>query len=246
MRRIRTALLLTLGLCAWNAQADYQVGPEKTTQVVLSNLDVNRLVCEAGKASDVFFSEEKGVVVTTSGNNVFVKMKMKRKLDTGELIRPVLNVDLHVVCGGQVYTLIGALKPIPSQTIRLTDSMSGVRKNLKLLGAMPIEKRIKTILLHAYKNDYPESFTVVKKGDAYAELGGNIVDRVREIRIDGLGLKLTEYLVNVAKPITLSERDFMQPAFGKHIAAISIDAASGSLKAGQSARVFVLEGVSHE
>ena len=248
---MRHSVIAAVWLCGLltlmsGARADYQVPPEKTTQVVLSNLDVNRLVCQNGKVSDVFYSEEKGVVVSTTAHDVYVKMKMKRKLETGQLIRPVLNVDLHVVCGGQVYTLIGALKPIPAQTIRLTDGMAGVRKNIELLGAMPIEKRIKTILLAAYKNDYPESFTVTRKGDAYADMDGNSIDRVREIRIEGMGLKLTEYLVNASKPMKLTEQDFMQPAFGKHIAAISIDAAKGQLAAGNTARVFVLEGVTNE
>lgn len=245
MRKNKAPFLLALLLSITVAHAEYEVKPEKTTQVVLSNLDVNRVVCQDGKVSDVFYSEEKGITVTTTGSDAFVKMKMKRNLTTGQLIRPVMNVDLHIVCGGQVYSMIGALKPIPSQTIRLTDNMKGVRKNLKLLGAMPMEKRIRTILLSAYHNEYPESFSVKEINQPYANLGDNIVDKVREIRIDGLGWQLTEYLLNVAKPVRVSERDFLRPAFGKHIIAISIDTDQGEVPQGEAVRVFVLEERGH-
>lgn len=233
-------------LLAGAAGAGYSVEPETTSSVVFSNLDVNRLVCDAGNITDVFYSQEKGVVVTTMGRNAFVKTKMKRKLDTGELIRPVLNLDLHVVCAGQVYTLIGALKPVPAQTIHLTDHMGKVRENIRVLGAMPREKRIETIMLAAYKNDYPDSFEVEPKLVAYAEMGSTIIDRVRRIRIEGLGLRLTEYKVSVTGDTQLTERDFLKPEFGRHIEAISIDSKGATIRKGTAVRVFVLERVDHE
>lgn len=236
--RLLALVISVMPLLAW---ADYVVEPERTAQVVLSNLDVNRLVCANGKVTDVFFSKEKGVVVEIRKHDVFVKTQMKRNVATGEIIRPSLNLDLHVVCGGQVYTLVGKLKPIPTQTIRLTDRMEGVRANLKMLGAMPRERRIGKILEAAYRNDYPETFTIREFNEPFAQMGSAIIDKVRQIRVDGLGLRLTEYLVNVTGALTIAEKDFLQPAFGKHIAAVSIDATSGQLQATQSARVFVLE-----
>lgn len=244
--RIRSDWFVVLAmLLSTTAWAGIEIKPEKTTQIVLSNTDVNRVVCRDGKVSDVFFSEEKGVVVSTAGENVFVKTKMKRNLSTGEIIRPVLNIDLHVVCAGQVYSIIGALKPVPAQTVYLTDGMGQVRKNLALLGAMPVEKRIRSILLSAYRNEYPESFTVRAMNEAFANMDGNIIDRVRVIRIEGLGLRVTEYQYHASKAVRLQERDFLQPAFGQHIAAVSIDSDNGQLSAGQTARVFVMERV-HE
>lgn len=243
--RYANLILLLWALATGIAHAEFTVKPEKSTQVALSNLDVNRIVCESGNITDIFYSEEKGVVVQAKGSDAFVKLKMKRRASTGELIRPVMNVDLHVVCAGQVYTLIGALKPIPTQTIRLVAGKKNAKKNIKMLGAMPFEKRIGWIMRAAYRNEYPDSFVIKMNREPYAELGNLFVDRVKVIRIEGLGLKLTEYEARSSADSNdhLRETDFLQPQFGKHIAAISIDSDKGQLSEGEKIRVFIIERV---
>jgi len=235
------AIIAAIGITV--AQAGYIVKPERATEVVMSNIDVNRIVCDSGKISDIFYSEEKGVVVTSSGRDAFVKVKMKRKVGSGELIRPVLNIDLHVVCDGSVYTIIGALKPVPSQTIRLKSASRNIKENIKILGAMPEEKRLQWIIRAAYKNDYPDSFIVKDVNRPFGDAGSVYLDIKRTIRIDGLGLKLTEYEATASVSTMIHESLFLQPEFGKHIVAVSLDMERMKLDAGQKFRVFVIEKV---
>jgi len=50
--------------------------PEVTTKILLSNRDVNRIICQNGPIKDIVFSQEKGMTVKTHDNNAFVKFMM--------------------------------------------------------------------------------------------------------------------------------------------------------------------------
>ncbi len=231
-------LLLGAASASW---ADFTVQPERTTTVVLSNRDVNRIVCEAGRVSDVFFSEEKGVVAQATKRDVFVKLKLKQRTDTGELVLPVLDVDLHIVCADEVYSLVGDLKPIPAQTIRLVPGAAKARRNVEAMRGMPEEKRIQKILLQAYRDTFPDSYTIETKNEPFATLGSGFVDLRRVVKVEGVGLAVRVYEYRASQTVTLDEREFLRPEFGTNIAAVSIDTASAQLAAGETARVFVIE-----
>jgi len=234
-------LMGLLFICTTSASADMFVSPERTTQIVLSNRDVNRVVCEDGRMGEVFASEEKGVVVQTTEHDAFVKLHLKRNTDTGAVVRPTIDVDLHMVCAGEVYTLIGKLKTIPAQTIRLRSGSGNAKANLKRMRGMPEERRIQLLMREAYKDAFPRSYVVEDRNEVVGTLGEGEVALIRDVRVEGVGLRMKIYKYTATEPVALTEPDFIRPLFGKHIAAVSIDSSKKRLDGGESVRVFVIE-----
>ena len=219
------------------------VSPESVTSVDLSNRDVNRIVCEDGDINDNFFSEEKGAIVSNQGKNSFIKFRQKHDgLHKPEYISA--RNEFYVVCAGQVYTLMVAPKNIAGQTVRLSGGRSGeIYQNLELLGPLAEEDRAVQLTMRVMKDDIPEGFTVKPASFAAASWRGGVlpqaeVQKVREVRVDGIGLTLHEYLLRATSETSFSEVDVLQPYFGDSIFAVSIFPLS--LRQGQVARLFVV------
>ena len=134
--------LPVLLLLANTGQAQ-EVLPERSTAVQLSNRDVNRVHCPLG-ITEVHWSKEKPVAIEQQSENVYVKF-LVRRVGMSET-RTTDPVDIHVVCGGDVYTLIVHPRDLDAQTIRLGDSR---RQDLlaasKEWGALPLEEFQKVI-----------------------------------------------------------------------------------------------------
>ena len=99
-----------------------QVLPEVSSQVFLSNLDINRITCMGDRpVKDIVYSAEKGVTTKINGSNAFIKLQMHQASPSA--VPEVIDepVELYVVCGNDndVYTLIGVPKKIPAQWVQL-------------------------------------------------------------------------------------------------------------------------------
>lgn len=241
MNKALTILGLLVLFATCRAGADTTVTPEHATKVLLSNRDVNRVVCDSGRVDDVFFSSEKGVVAETVGANVFVKLQMQKRPGDDAVLLAHDDADLFVVCNGEVFSMIGELKPVPSQTVRLKAGAGDAKKNLALMTGMPFEKKVLYVLEHAYRDEYPESFTVHDKSEPVGTLGHGFVDVIKEVDIEGVGLRLKVYQFTANAPTRLAEADFLQPVFGEHIAGVSVDSENGEIRGGERVRVFVVE-----
>ena len=201
------------------AQAETQrVSPERATAVLASSRDVNRIHCAAG-VEDVVWSAEKPAKVSQSGDNVFVKFLVARQ---GEIeTRVSAPLDVHVVCGGDVYTLILHPQDIDSATIELGDgTRRALQQAVQTWGALPLEEQVQRFTLAVYRNELPEGFVreTIAPSDPRrslplfenAELIGQAV-----IVAPGTGLRATEYVLHAREPLTLDERDFLVPALGE-------------------------------
>lgn len=232
--------------------------PEISHHVVFSNVDINRLVCSAGKVQDVYFSEEKGVEVVTNENSVMVKFKLKIEGGKESYVKKIS--EFYVSCGSEIYTIFAEPKSVRGKTYRLGNpDRNRMQENVKLLGALPEEDRAISLLRHAYLDDkVPSSYRVVKPDDyklEWKELTLNKswinvsvssasfdVARRKDIFVDGLGLTLTEWWVRPRQDIEWDERWFLNRYFGEGILLISSDVDEGAqmlLKNGL-ARVFVI------
>jgi conjugal transfer pilus assembly protein TraK len=217
------SLLLLLSSAAF--AEDAAVLPERTTAVVVSNRDVNRLWCQKD-VEDVVWSKEKPVTVKVTGGNVFVKFMVAHQGESERYQSGAL--DLHVVCGGEVYTLILHPKDIDSATVRLGDltraDLSTVAKDW---GALALEEKVKKLTLIVYRHELPAGFTrkLIETADpryavrAYKDL--QIFGQV-ETLATGTGLLATEYSVLAAKAMSLSERDFLLKDMG-NIVGVTVD-----------------------
>ncbi len=219
-----------------------KVLPEITTQVRLSNSDINRVICPVD-IKDAIYSEEKGLTVNLSGKNAFVKFSVVRK--DGKDMYSMIPSELYFVCDNAVYTMIASPARIPAQTVQLTAGRAGTaKKNIEIYGELPFEKKIIAIVKRVYTNDVPDSFTktvVGRKMDIFKDL--DVVLR-STYAIEGEGLRIKEFEVRMMPTSTLEsvsykENDFLRTDVSLHPVAVSAE--SMTLKKGETSRVFVVE-----
>jgi conjugal transfer pilus assembly protein TraK len=221
-----------------------KVSPEITTQVRLSNSDINRVICPVD-IKDAIYSEEKGLTVNLAGKNAFVKFSVVRK--DGKDMYSMTPSELYFVCDGAVYTMIASPARIPAQTVQLVPGKTGTaKKNMQLYGELPFEKKIIAMVKRVYTNDAPDSFTktvVNRKMDIFKDL--DVVLR-STYAIEGEGLRVKEFEVRIApasalESISFKENDFLRTDVSLHPVAVSAE--SMTLKKGETSRVFVVERV---
>jgi conjugal transfer pilus assembly protein TraK len=214
--------------------------PEVTTKVRLSNTDVNRLVCPDG-IKDVVFSQEKGVKVKITDGNAFLKFQVIKKGE--EMIYTEVPSEFYVVCGGDIYSLVGMPQRVPAQTIRLSSGKKQkIQQNLTLFNGMPLEKKILTLIRQTYTDQLPESYevrVVNRQIDIFPALWMSFT---REIVVEGEGLAVREYRVSLKsgmEQIRLSEQEFLRSELTNQPLAVAVDELL--LSDGRHSRVFVVE-----
>lgn len=243
----------TRGRISARAQADLSAGdddpqaglllqPERTQMAVISNRDINRIHCPSA-IGDVFFSQEKPVEVSPSSNDVFVKLKHRVQ---GERDTPVTTpIDLHVVCGEDVYTMILQPQDVPSVTLRLgnplRDRAASVARDW---GALPIEDKVQKLTRMVYRDEVPPTFqrTSVLDERRFPRLWKNLQIRaVQRVTAPGLGLAAVEFeLRSIDGGISLDERDFLSPDISNQLVSVTVDPLVLSNR-GEVARLIIVE-----
>lgn len=214
--------------------------PEVTTKVRLSNTDVNRLVCPDG-IKDVVFSQEKGVKVKITDGNAFLKFQVIKKGE--EMIYTEVPSEFYVVCGGDIYSLVGMPQRIPAQTIRLSSGKKQkIQQNLSLFNGMPLEKKILTLIRQTYTDQLLESYEVRVVNRQINLFPALWMSFTREIVVEGEGLAVREYRVSLksgTEPVRLTEQEFLRSELTSQPLAVAVDELL--LSDGSHSRVFVVE-----
>ena len=253
-RSLSLALLLSLAaICPRQATAVMPppdvpiVPPEKTTAVNLSNTDVNRIICPSA-VTHLAFSEEKGMNVERSGDNLFVKFSYKS--DGSRTVYATAPNELFIVTDTDVYNLIIYPSKIPSQTVWLEASRtSRAREALDRYAGMPEEAKMIDLIMMARKGTVTES-TLVKKSNTEVM---SLYDKpaqgapgVKQMRIEGQGLNVKIFNVHngLDMPIQLHEKQFLKPAISSHPRSVALDALY--LEPDETGRLFVVENVDVE
>lgn len=233
-------LLIAIAISPGYVSAQAVVQAEKTTNVTVSARDVNRLVCET-PVTEVFWSQEKPVDVTSEAGNVFVKFKVLHGAADQYTSQ---SVDVHVVCGGAVYTLILQPRMVDSVTVHLGDELGEqIQSTLTEWAALPIEEKVKRFSLAVYRETFPSGFErrVLAPDDPrrnvrlYSDLE---IHGQFEVVAPGTGLKATEYWLRPDRPMAINERDFLAAEFGD-IVSVTVDPLE--VVPGRGARLIVIE-----
>jgi len=210
--------------------------------VELSSSDVNRIVCEGGEIKDVVYSKEKGLIVKSSGSDVYVKFQVFQKED--KLVYDETPSELYITCGESVYSLIAAPVKTPSVTLRLADRKNKVKESAAVFKGLVYEEKILKFLKMAYMDDIPDVFSIDVPSEEAAgpEVRFSSVDlRLRRVvKAEGEGLVLKEYRVMPKEDIEVREIDFMSLA--EKPAAVALD--STVMKQGLEYRLFVIDQAS--
>lgn len=212
--------------------------PEITQRALLSNQDINRIVCRE-PIKDVFYSKEKGVTVDYTGNSAFVKLDVKKTGSKYEFV--TIPIDLSIVCGNSIYTIIGFPKRIVSQTIRL---MSGkarkVQENVTIFKDQSIKKKAQVLIKRARQDDLPDTFTTTIIDKPLTVFKDLQVVYHRLIVVDGEGLSLKEYYVTpLGNGMELNEMDFLRKEFVERPFALGFDQLKPAK--GEKSRLFIVE-----
>ena len=226
-----------------------QVLPELSTQVYLSNLDINRITCMGNRpVKDVIFSAEKGVTAKINGSNAFIKLQMHRDHLSVKPQAIEDPVELYVVCGnaGDVYTIIGVPKKIPAQWIQLVSKTGDVKRNLSLFEGKDFEKKVVTLVKQAWTGEYPDSYTV-EDIDRRLTIGGMAwldVTLRRTVDVEGEGFRIKEYALLLSDNAVeahrgIREKQFVRPRLSEHPLAITLD--SLIVRKETPTRLFIVE-----
>lgn len=217
------------------------VRPEITGHVELSNTDTNRVVCVNGVMNDVFFSTDKIAEVPLNGKHGFIKFPILKKGDEMKYVKK--RAEFHFICDGLAYTILGTPKAVAAQIIYLgATATKGSQENIKLMGAMPRESQGIYMTVSALKNELPNKFRIIKQNklDWQRQLiAGADIALVRTIKVDGIGLRLKEYLLKSYREQYLDERRFVKSAFSDSILQVSVEPLA--VTEGQMARIFIVE-----
>ena len=217
------------------------ITPEIPVAVRVSARDINRVTCRSGEIKDIVYSKEKGMTVSFSGPDAFIKYKYIKR--GNKTIYPSVT-EMFIICGDSTYNLIAVPELIPSKTIQLSGGEGEkIRKNKNYFSGMSSEKKIMTLIKAVYTDDLQESFTVEKQAfndiSHYEEL---FITPTRTVTAPGEGIRVSEYIIKIKEnskkqEIELDERDFID------IAANPISLAIDKLKIrkGDNARMFICE-----
>lgn len=232
-------LLATLAILA--APTFGQILPETITPVDMSNQGINRVVCTSGEINDVYFSEEKGVIVTIDKNQALIKFLIASNGQSETYV--TAESEFYVVCAGTTYTLIATPLPIEPKTYRLGDPYGERKEKLSsIFTPMTLEERaIKaTHMVFKGDGDLLRKITGELKFERKDLVPDAIVSTADVYKVDGFGLVVREFRVTAKENISsLQEIQFLHPIYSKNIIAITV--APHSIEKGQIARVFVVE-----
>jgi hypothetical protein len=221
--------------------------PEVTAKILLSNRDVNRIICQAGAIKDVVFSQEKGISVKTSNNNAFVKFLITGNTgNTNNMTYADIPSEIYVVCGvdNAVYTLIAEPRNIPAQTIELVSRKKDIQKTLSVFEGLAFEKKIILMISSAYKNDIADGLSTKAVNQPLDVFRDMDVLFSRKIDADGEGLTLNEYILSI-KPtstqtsISIIETMFLVPELTRKPVGVALE--HMTLTMGQPTRLFMVE-----
>lgn len=218
-------------------QNTQRVLPEISTQVVLSNRDVNRLVCESGETSKPVYSKEKPVEVGVSADRRTFWVKFKYLAQGGVNHYYSEPTELFLTCGNSTFELIALPKyENPHKILLGSDTKDRIKDNQALFGSLALEEAAialttKIISDGAGGKGLPESFEVFPdRGNwmqnIYDSRGRHIpieVRKERDVLVDGTGLRGSQYTIRALNNVTLTETMFLNSKFGTNIFAITAE-----------------------
>ncbi len=213
-----------------------EVHPDRTVWITLSNTDVNRVVCQAGDISDVFYSQEKGILVKVSGGDAFIKFRVRVDQETGRVDRVTVPSEFYVRCAGETYSFIARPRPVPARTVYLVSEAKRRKPPEEITKKNTLDEALVSIVRDVFLDRIPPSWERVEKFDAVilnrllkADAGTvydvRIVEKAR-YRIPGLPLLVRIFRVELPAGVvpyaTINEKVLLDPRVTKNPVAISL------------------------
>lgn len=258
MKKTLAITLLAASICASMAQAKtfpqntQRVMPEISTEVTLSNSDVNRIVCESGEAVSPVFSKEKPVSVAIGKDRRSFNVKFKYLVMPGGQNRYLSEpIELFLTCGTSTFELIAKPEFGPPHKVLLgSNTKDKIKDNQALFGALSLEEAAIMLTTKMITEDgntgLPDSFEVrptqgTWQQNIYDERGHLIpieIRQERDVLVDGTGLRGTQYSIHALNNVQLKETMFLNSSFGENVFAITIE--NLALNTGQRTSLIII------
>lgn len=218
------------------------VFPESATSITLSSENPNRVHCVDGNVNDMAFPEEYPLAARAKEDNLYISYKKLQQPD-GKIEYATKKHTLHVVCAGQVFTML--VTPIKGQgiTVRLGDpTAKKLKSNAKIMREKSEDEIIADLVYAAYHNELPPNYSVSPSNKRMSSvIAGLTFDEIRRISLNGIGLSLKEYVVNGAPGSLVPHQMIIEQGkhFSKKLRGVSIK--PERLPENGKARLFILE-----
>jgi len=218
------------------ASLPIEVHPEKTVWIELSNTDVNRVVCIEGKITNVFYSQEKGVIVKISEDEVYIKFKTLFNPQTNKTVRITTPTEFYIRCAGKTYSFIAQPKSIPTKTVYLVDVTKRMEPPKDLLEKASVDEAIVKIVRQVFLDrippywEKPEKFLPVLVNKTFVDQKTNEQATIRIMEMNRYRIPGTPILVRVfkiklldfGKYVHLNEKVLLDAKLTKNPIAISV------------------------
>lgn len=206
------------------------VRPDKLVEVPISVKDTNFLVCKNGVIADRTFSEEKPLIFKKSNDSASAYLKTSALKDqvSQKVLYYTEDIDLYVVCDGQVYSMM--LKPqMRTPTRIILDGGRGkqIQANVAKFSGMAKEEVIVDILdkIHAERGNLPPVFHVTKSNlnEKWQPVTDKTNARLREkVKLEGSGLTVYVYQFYTRLGDALHEMDVVNAQLKSGVFAVRL------------------------
>lgn len=198
------------------------VEPEVTSRIDMSSIDVNRIVCPNKAAvTNVAHSEEKGLQLQPSGENLFMKFPVLEVESGGkkEKVYYSGSAEVFLSCGNSVYSLILNAKKIPGQTIYLADTASDMKKANEYTVSKGYDDLMLDLIGSVINNTVPKGFKLndTDLQETYRDIS---VTAVKEIV--GGGFRVRELVLRSDKQVSISDTELMKLKMFKNVKAVAV------------------------
>lgn len=240
MKAIIAILTILVSVQAF-AEDEYIAAPDSFTEIHLSNSNPNRFHCVNGNVNDVAYPADVPIDAKTKDKNLFISYKLLQGL-SGETEYVSKRHDIHVVCGGEVFSFSVIPERIAqSKVVRMGDpNRKFLEENAKQLREMSEEELYASLVMTALKNDYKGNITATQQYKKIPQIIPNVtIEETRQLTMSGAGLRLREYTVTAEPGKVIQKEQLIDSSLSSSMLAIAVHPA----KTGSDGktRLFVVE-----
>jgi conjugal transfer pilus assembly protein TraK len=229
-------------VCISAHAADTYVYPDSSKAVMLSSENPNRINCADGDINDMVYPEDYPLAARAKADNLYASFKKLQQPDgSSKLVEK--KFTLHVVCGGEVFTMEVTPVTGKGKLIRLGDPASQqLKANAKILREKSEDEIIADLLYASYHNNLPPNYTISSKTTVLPPIfaGLNIV-QVRTVSLNGIGLVLKEYIVEGTPGSIIPPKMFIEAGANFSTKMRGVSVKPERLPENGKARLFILE-----
>lgn len=225
-----------------NQTSGYQV-TEQSTPVKLAPGAINRIHCSES-IQNINAPQGLHMEVEYQGNDAFVTLGKSAKQ----------GVIYVITKSGDVFSLeIIPKRGLKARVIRLASQSRKAKDNQLKFAGLDKETAAVDLIRNAFADTIPDNFNVISKNETIDAIRHLRIQLRRTVAIDGVALRLNEYLVRIApfadlKEMVVDETSFLVPELTRTPTAICLgrDLAHFTggkvlLRAGKYMRLFIVE-----